>query len=263
MSQFQYKGASIHYRATGKGVPVVLIHGFGEDQTIWEDFIPMLPTDFQYITFDLPGAGRSDVMVKCSIAEMAEILKRLLEHLAVEKAIVIGHSMGGYVSLAFAEKYPNALHGLGLFHSHPYADSEEKKSARDKQSTFIERTGSIYYVKELIPKLFPKEFLRFNPLVIDKLIHRAAQFPPAGLRNALHAMRDRTDQTKTLQQLQVPVLFIIGKKDTLMAPEQAINQTVLPTISFIKIFQEIGHVGMFEAPRKTSKAVRAFLNYCK
>lgn len=261
MNQFNYNNKSIHYAIVGEGKPVVFIHGFCEDLTMWEDFIPMLP-QHQYILIDLPGFGKSEAIDDTGIEDMADVVKHLLDHLEIQKAVVIGHSMGGYVSLAFAKKYESRLIGLGLFHSHPYADSDDKKTDRTKQSDFIENYGSAHYVKQLVPKLFPEPFVRFNQFLIDKLVHRANRFPAEGLRNGLHAMRDRNDQTETLAKIQVPVLFIVGKKDGTMTSEQGINQTVIPKRSMIKIFPEVGHMGMFEAPRKTAGAVREFLKYC-
>jgi len=261
MSSILYQDKKIEYQVSGTGKPVVLLHGYCEDSQMWDHFIPLLPAAM-YITIDLPGFGKSEVVPNVSIAKMAEIVLEVLKELAIKKTILIGHSMGGYISLAFAEKYPEALMGLGLFHTHPYADSDVQKRSRDKGINFLERNGSAHYTKQLIPKLFPAGFTRFNNFLVNNLIYRASRFPIEGLIGGLKAMRDRPDRSKVLSNVNCLVHFIIGKKDTTVDEKRALEQTTLADNSLIHILPEVGHMGMFEQPKKTAAMVEQFINHC-
>lgn len=261
MSTFIYQKRKIHYQVVGSGQPVLLIHGYCEDLRMWDHFIPLLP-DAQYITVDLPGFGASEIEETVSIVQMAEMIKSLLDHLKIERLIMIGHSMGGYVSLAFAEKYGSMLKGLGLFHSHPYADTESQKVNRTRSADFVRKNGSVHFVKQLMPKLFPASFTRFNNFLINNLVFRASRFPEAGILNGQEAMRDRQDRTAVLENAVYPVLFIIGKKDTTVEAEKARNQTALPNQAMIRILPDVGHMGMLEAPRQTAAIVGEFIDFC-
>ena len=261
MSSILYENKKIEYQVSGSGQSVVLLHGYCEDKQMWDHFIPLLPAA-KYITIDLPGFGNSEVIPNISIKKMAEIVFQVLKELDIEKTILIGHSMGGYISLAFAEKYPNHLMGLGLFHTHPYADTEIQKRSRDKGINFLENNGVAHYAKQLIPKLFPMGFTRFNNFLLNNLIYRASRFPVEGLIGGLEAMRDRPDRSEVLGNLNCPVHFIIGKKDTTVDEKRALEQTTLADNSLIHILPEVGHMGMFERPKKTATMVGQFINHC-
>jgi len=261
MPSILFQDKKIEYQVSGTGQPVVLVHGYCEDSQMWDHFIPLLPSA-KYITIDLPGFGESEVVPDISIGKMADIVFLVLKEIKVEKTILIGHSMGGYVSLAFAEKYPDALVGLGLFHTHPYADSDLQKKSRDKSISFLQRNGTAHYTKQLIPKLFPSEFTRFNNFLINNLIYRASRFPMEGLIGSLAAMRDRPDRSKILVKINCLVLFIIGKQDITVDEIRALEQTTLADNSLIHILPKAGHMGMFEQPKKTAAMVEQFINHC-
>ena len=167
MANFRYKTHSIFYQIKGEGEPVVFLHGFCSDHTVWDEFADDLAEDYQVLVMDLPGFGTSDVIPNISIAEIAEILKALLDELGWQKITLIGHSMGGYISMAFAKQYADRLRGLGMFHSHPYDDSVDKKSSRQKVIDFIERRGAVLYLKQLIPALFTPSFVKDNSFTIN------------------------------------------------------------------------------------------------
>ena len=262
MSTILYQKKKINYRVSGEGSTVVLLHGYCEDQKMWDHFIPLLPSA-KYITIDLPGFGSSEVISNISIEGMAEVVMEVLKELQIDNVTLIGHSMGGYISLAFAEKFPTALSGLGLFHTHPYEDSELQKATRNKSIDFLERHGSALYAKQLIPKLFPDGFTKFNNSLLDKLIFRASQFPLEGLINGQQAMRDRPDQSQVLETANYPVQYIIGKKDTTLDEKRLIEQTTLASNSSIHILPAVGHMGMFEAPEETANLVRQFIIHCQ
>lgn len=262
MPSIFYQNKQIHYQVSGDGQPVVLLHGYCEDRQMWDHFIPLLPSA-KYITIDLPGFGNSAVVPDISIAGMAEVVWTILKEIKIDKTILVGHSMGGYIGLAFAEKYPESLLGLSLFHTHPYEDSDLQKSSRNKSIDFLKRNGVAHYAKQLIPKLFPIGFTRFNNFLVNNLIYRASRFPVEGLVYALQAMRDRPDRSKILTTINCPVHFLIGKKDTTVDEKRALEQTTLADHSLLHILPNVGHMGMFEQPKETATMVGEFINHCK
>jgi pimeloyl-ACP methyl ester carboxylesterase len=171
--------------------------------------------------------------------------------------------MGGYVSLAFAERFPERLIGLGMFHSQAMADSDEKKINRQKSIDFIRRQGSALYVKQTIPGLFAPNFINSNTFLIEKLSFRASQYAPEGIVAALAAMKNRPDRSDVLAQLHCPVLFIIGKLDGAIPWENSMAQTHLPGRADIHILDKVGHMGMFEAVKQTQSIVRQFVQFCQ
>ena len=137
----------------GKGKPVVLIHGFGEDGNIWDKQVAFLKDHFRLIIPDLPGSGRSALIPDMSIEGMAEAMHSMLMNEGISACVVLGHSMGGYLTLAMAEKYPDLFRSFGLIHSSAFADSEEKKAARSKSIEFIKNNGANEFLRTAIPGL--------------------------------------------------------------------------------------------------------------
>jgi pimeloyl-ACP methyl ester carboxylesterase len=264
MKHTKFGDHRICYNSKGKGPAVVLLHGFCEDSRIWEDFkVDLIEEKYRVICIDLPGFGQSDVIEDISIAGMAEAVATVVKSLKLDKMLLIGHSMGGYVGLALAEKYPALLSGLGLFHSQAREDSEEKKEGRRKSMDFILRQGSALYVKQTIPGLFAPKFINSNTFLIEKLTFRASRYQPAGIVAALKAMKDRPDRSAVLKQIKCPVLFIIGKLDAAIPEENSLEQTHLPKVADIHILDKVGHMGMFEATKQTQGIVRQFANFCQ
>ncbi len=253
----------IAYSSEGRGKAVVFVHGFCEDSGIWDEFKQdLLEKKYRVVCVDLPGFGDSEVMGDLTIDGMADVVKAVVDHLSLDNIVLIGHSMGGYTGLAYARKFPQDLSGLGIFHSHPYADAEEKKANRYKGIDFIRRQGHFLFVKQLIPSLFAPGFERSNRFLVDRLIHQASKYDPEGIINAQAAMAERPDQSEVLKNIEVPVLFIIGEKDKAITMEQSMNQTSLPDISSVHVMEKVGHMGMFESKRKTQLMVRQFVNFC-
>jgi pimeloyl-ACP methyl ester carboxylesterase len=259
MNAFQYHDKKIAFERNGEGPAMIFLHGFCEDQSMWQA-LSAQATDWgvTFISLDLPGFGRSDTIESCSIEEMADIVHAFCQAQQLDPICLMGHSMGGYVALAFAEKHPQLLSGLGILHSHPYEDGVEKKEARQKSMAFIEKNGSESYVRQLIPKLFPPEYAAANPHMIDPLVEKALEYDPKGIINALQAMKNRPDRTQVLASLQVPVLFVVGALDELESSERLIGQTHLPDVASIHILEQVGHMGIFEAPDKIHQVVSEF-----
>lgn len=261
MNKISYHNHNISYQITGSGLPLVFLHGFGENSKMWEDYTPQF-SGYRVITIDLPGAGSSDFF-NASIARMAKIVNAVLLEERIEKCVMIGHSMGGYVTLAFAKLYEQKLLGYCLFHSQPNADSEEKKAGRDKAISFVKTHGAGPYLKGLIPKLFSTQFKEHNPQIINKMIDWVKDMSPNAVIGQLVAMRDRPDNQNVLRNAKVPVCFIIGEEDVAVPTENSLNQTHLPSIADINILPDVGHQGMFEARDETVVILRKFIAFCQ
>ena len=261
MHYIHFKGKKLAYKVQGKGQPLVLLHGLCEDSTIWDEFIKGL-SDFQIIRPDLSGFGESEILPEHSIDLMAESVKALLDELNISKCVMVGHSMGGYVSMSFAKKYPSVLTGIGLFHSHPFEDTVEKKAERQKAIAFIKQNGHIVYVKQLIPKLFAELFATSNEFLINGLIFKASKYPPETIIGAQEAMLNRTDNSAVLKESKIPVLLIIGKQDKVVPYDISLKMMPLASVADIHILPKVAHMGMFTAKDKTVKVIRSFVDLC-
>lgn len=263
MKFIRHDDRKIAYTIEGKGVPIVLLHGFCEDHFVWEEFKQeLLEANYCTICMDMPGFGESEVIPNLSIETIADIVYELIQALNLSKIILIGHSMGGYTAMAFARKYADALIGLGMFHSHPYADHPAKKENRDRSIEVVKAKGTALFVKQLIPSFFAPKFVKSSSFVVDKFIHRASNYSSQAIIEALQAMRDRPDSAEVLAQLNCPVLFIIGKEDLAIPLDATMEQTHLAQTAMIEILDEVGHMGMIEARKKTQQIVLRFAAFC-
>lgn len=257
----QYQSAPIFYRITGSGKPVVLIHGFAEGGEIWNNQIEFLKNDFTLIIPDLPGTGKSELIEDMSIEGMADLIKAIIIKENISQAIIIGHSMGGYITLAIAEKYPELISAFGLCHSSSFADNEEKKAARLKSIEFIKSNGAYEFLKTTIPGLFLMGQDGSKPMDPNAaiLIEKGKQFTPEALIKYYQAMIARPDRIKVLKNFNGPVLFIIGEHDKAIPFEQSMQQCYLPAQSHVHILRNSAHMGMLEETDKVNTAMLQFL----
>ncbi|MEO6612171.1 MAG: alpha/beta fold hydrolase [Chitinophagaceae bacterium] len=173
--------------------------------------------------------------------------------------ILIGHSMGGYITMAFAEKYPDRLSGFGLFHSSAFADSEEKKATRLKGIAFINEQGPFEFLKTATPNLFSPQTKNERAGLIDEQVAAGHNFSARTLVSYYEAMIKRPDRTGILEKTRVPVLFIMGKYDNAVPMEDGLKQCHLPGKSYIHVLQKSGHMGMLEETEKSNLALENFL----
>ena len=270
---FIYKEARISYRTEGKGKPVVLLHGFGEDSHIFDQQIEFLKESCLLIIPDLPGTGKSALLISdhpmpvtgilkpvtVSIEDYADCIKALLEEEKISKCILLGHSMGGYITLAFAEKYPGSLSRFGLIHSSAFADNEEKKRNRQRGIDLMEQYGAYAFLKNTIPNLFSLQFKEAFPDKLESLIEASKQFSTEACRQYYTAMMNRPDRTDVLKGNPLPVLFVIGTEDV-AAPLNDLNlQIHLPLCSYIHIIENVGHMSMWEAPELLNSYLLEFI----
>jgi pimeloyl-ACP methyl ester carboxylesterase len=255
-----FRGEGMVYDLLGSGMPVMLVHGFTEDSTIWHPLLGEMGDKYQWILPDLPGSGESSCNKSLSeLTDFAGAIHAILEAENIPELVLIGHSMGGYISLAFAGKCPEKILGLGLFHSGSYADSTEKKEAREKNIRFIQKNGSALFAEQMIPGLYSDHFKSEHPEEIRKQIEKYSFMDPDSLVLYLEAMKRRPATTTALQTITKPVLFIMGEEDKAIPVNDSLEQCHLPRVSYIHILTRTAHMGMIENTNLTGSWVKRFL----
>jgi len=251
------------YRITGKGKPVMLVHGFAETGLVWRLQEQELSSSWQIIVPDLPGSGYSvsalHRLQSRTIEGMAERLMAIVLKEDIGSLSMLGHSMGGYITLAFAEKYPEKLNGFGLIHSTAYADSEEKRTTRERSVEFIQKHGAFAFLEQLIPNLYGEKFRKDNPVKLEEQLDLARHLLPEVLISYYRMMMERPNRISVLTDFQKPILFIIGKEDKAVNLDDSLAQCYLPAESHVHILETSGHMGMHEQAIKTNRAVKEFL----
>ena len=254
-------GGDFFYRDMGTGTPVLLLHGFAEDGAVWDEVAGQLSKGCRVLVPDLPGSGRSALPGVVSMESLAAVLNDFLDLLAIDRCVFIGHSMGGYITLAFAEAYPQKLWAFGFFHSTAYADSEEKKAGRRKSIEFIGEHGSEPYIRQSTPNLFATSTREERPALIEDMVRRYSTFPTASLIAYLQAMMARPDRSSVLESFPRPILFIIGEKDQVIPSDQSLKQAHLPRIAQIRLLPDAGHMGMLEDAAAGRAMIQEFINF--
>jgi len=261
--EFKYGNLNIFYRAEGKGLPVVLLHGIPFNGNIWDRQIDFLKDHCKLIVPDIPGSGRSVFekpgALASAIEYYADCIYALVKYEQENSCLMFGHSMGGYITLACKEKYPDLLKGFGLIHSTAFADSDERKQIRQNSIALIKEKGAYEFLKTFIPPLFGNKFKSEHPGKINRLIEEARQFLPETFINYFKALMQRPDRTVVLKDSRVPVLFVIGTEDVAAPMKDVLQQVHLPGISYMHILENTGHISMWEATDELNKALIQFI----
>ncbi|WP_026950774.1 alpha/beta fold hydrolase [Algoriphagus mannitolivorans] len=254
--------SSVHFFEKGAGQPLVLIHGYCETSNMWSEFAESLSGEFRIICPDLPGCGNSPIHGdQITLEEVAVILEEWMEENQLEKPIVIGHSLGGYVTLAMTELMGNKLSGIGLFHSTAYADDQEKKDTRNRTITFLKKNGVEKFVTSFVPPLFPENRRMELAEEINQAIEEAKRCSLEGLVAFAGAMRDRKERTEVLNSFRGPKLLIAGTEDGAVKIEASRAQKALFS-NYVEL-EGVGHMGMVEEKEKTLELIRNFALSCK
>ncbi len=257
-----FKGKSIHYKMQGQSKPVILLHGFLESQEMWDSFADSLLKEYTVIRIDLPGFGKSELVKEVHTMElMADSVKAVMDQEQIEKTVMVGHSMGGYTALAFADKYPKCLSGLCLFHSQAAADTKETKTNRDRTIKIVEQDHS-EFISIFIPDLFAPENIQKFKTEIESLKTSAKRTSKEGIVAALKGMKARTDKLELIRKLHIPVLFIAGKKDKRIPANTIMEQALLPHHSEVLLLEDVGHMGYIEAEKETLEILCSFIKRC-
>jgi pimeloyl-ACP methyl ester carboxylesterase len=254
--------AGINAVVTGTGNPVVLLHGFCEDHTLWHDLAGHLSPRNKVIQLDLPGFGKSDLLSNgFSLKDIARIIHKYMSTQGFTRYAVIGHSLGGYIALSMAHQYPDSIHSTGLIHSTALADSTEKKANRNKAISFIEKHGTALFLEQFVPSLFYHK----NREKLDREIQRVAlmskHVSSATITGYMSAMRDRPDHTDLLQVNNHNVLFVYGEKDALFTKIDITRQIkLIQNKHHVLCLKNTGHMGMYEASEQLQAKISEFLN---
>ena len=260
---YNYGIDELAYYDQGKGEQtILLIHGFGEDHAIWKNQIEFLSTHYRVIAPNLPGVHCKPLALHHSqapnIRMYVEVLHELMHHLHIEQYYIVGHSMGGYIGLSFADYYVNHIQGLLLFHSTTYEDNEAKKTSRMKVAEFIQEWGVSKYLETATPNLFVDAFKITNPGVIQNVIESGSGISQEAKIQFVFAMRNRKAMTHLLQQHTIPVWMIAGDADLAVTIQDSLEQIKLLPSSNSLVLNNVGHMGMFEA----TDQVNEFIHQC-
>jgi pimeloyl-ACP methyl ester carboxylesterase len=255
--KLDFKGISIYYSQFGKGHSVVLLHGFLESSTMWKELIPIISVNHQIICVDLLGHGKSgSIGYVHTMEQMAEAVEVVLKHLKVDVATFIGHSMGGYVALAYSEKYPEKVTGLCLMNSTAMDDSPEKKLNRDRAIEALKQNHKTF-IRMSIANLFrPKNRAVFSNQ-IKKLTENALQFPVQGIIAALEGMKIRKNRLELFKNAPYKKMMIIGRKDPALQYSSLINQTKGSDVKIVE-FPD-GHMSHIENKEVFSYNIMHFI----
>jgi pimeloyl-ACP methyl ester carboxylesterase len=239
------------YERRGQGAPMVLLHGFPLDHHLWDEVLPLLEDTFDLIVPDLRGFGNSTMIdAPHSMDDYASDIASLLDHLNIQKAAIVGHSMGGYVALAFARLYPDRVRGLGLVSSQVLADAPERKEGRYKSAADVEANGIGGVIDAMAPKFTANEKLQ---AYARESMQRQQ---PSAYIGALKAMAERADSTPLLSSFHFPVVIVHGDADALIPIDRARDvKQALPQAHLVEV-QGAGHMPMVEAAEKTAEALR-------
>lgn len=257
-----FKKGTVTFSDTGKGRVVVLLHGFLGSHQIWEGTIQSLSKYFRVIAIDLPGHGSTDCFGYVHTSELiAKCVKSVMDHLRLKKYVLIGHSMGGYAALAFADMYPDNLRGLCLFHSTAYADSDEKKRDRTR-SIKVVKTNHKIYTTEVIQNLFATKNIKYlkEEIAFSKKIAKTVS--KQSIIASLEGMKDRPNRDIILGMAHYPVMMVIGELDNVLPPWQLLEQSELIKDKHVLYLEHDGHMGFLESPRVCNAALKKFVRVC-
>ena len=251
MQKINVNGIEFAYTRHGEGIPLVLLHGYPLDGSIWSEVVPLLSDRFDLIIPDLRGFGESTtVEAPSTMHTFAADVAGLLDHLRFEKISLAGHSMGGYVALAFAKLYPDRLRRLGLVSSQAPADTPERKQSRYDTAEQVAAKGIRVVVEAMTPKFTSDERVQaFAQSVME-------QQKPAGIIGGLKAMAEREDSSSWLAESKLPLLLVHGDEDLLIPVERARElKNLVPRAQLVEL-KGVGHLPMMESAEETARALR-------
>lgn len=256
----QYKNLNVHYTETGSGRAIVLLHGFLENLSMWDDYVLALSKRYRIVCIDLLGHGKSDCHGYVhTMDDMAEGVNAVLRHLNLRRYIMIGHSMGGYVALAYGDLFPDNLIGLGLFYSTPKADNVERKEVR-LRAIEAAKSHTRTYIKTSIQNLFYADSLTLYKDKVAEVQQQALLTSKQGIVAALAGMRERPDREALMHFGPYKFLMINGKRDALLPIKDMQEMMQAPNVTHFLV-TENGHMGHIEDAEICLKTIQQFIRY--
>jgi len=258
---FSYSGGRIHYSDSGNGTVIVLLHGYLESSEVWNGFAEKLKSEFRIISVDLPGHGLSDVYGEVHSMEfMATAVKNLVDSLDLKKVFLLGHSLGGYVALAFLELFPEYLLGYCLFHSQPFADTPAALEKRRREIEIVKAGKKNMMYPDNIIRMFALSNLEKFSDSLRKSKDIASQIPGEGITAVLNGMMIRPSRLSFMEDGKIPCLWILGLMDNYI-PCNIIRANVnLPPNARVIVLKESGHLGFIEEEENSLRAITEFVN---
>ena len=258
--KIEVNGINIDCRDEGEGLPVIFIHAFPLNQTMWNDQLTGLRGTCRAITLDLRGFGRSGFASGAhSIEQMALDVRGLMNKLGIERAVLVGLSMGGYVTFAFFRNHPECVQALVLADTRATADAQDARERRIKSAERAERDGSTAIADDMVPLLLGRSSRATRPDLIARTREMIEANSPAGIAAAQRAMAARRDSTDLLAAINLPVLVIVGSEDSLTPVAEAESMHQALRGSRLEIIEGAGHLSNLEQPRLFNTALSDFL----
>ena len=261
MAQVQIDNTTLAYTDTGSGRPVVLIHGYPFNRSLWNEQIAALSGSYRVIAPDLRGFGESDSSDGPStMNRMAQDVALLLDHLGIPRVTIGALSMGGYVTFAFYKQFPSRVRALILADTRAQADTAEAKQNRTRQAEKALSEGMAGIADAMLPKLLTPETVSKRPDIVKRVRDMMLKTKPEGAAAALRGMAERDDQTSLLSKISVPTLIIVGAEDAItpVADSEKMNHAI--TGSRLVVLENAGHVSNLERTEEFNEAVLDFLS---
>jgi pimeloyl-ACP methyl ester carboxylesterase len=248
------------WEEAGRGAPVVFLHAFPLNRKMWAPQVAALAAGYRVITPDFRGHGESGVAEEDSTMErLAEDARGLLDHLKLERVVLGGLSMGGYVAFAFLRRWPERVRALILADTRASADTEEARKGRYATADLTEREGSVAIAEMMVPKLLAPGTLERKPEVVAAVRQMILEASPAGIAHALRGMAARPASFDLLPQIKCPTLIVVGEEDGLTPPaDSEAMATAVPKSTLVKI-PDAGHLSNLEQEERFNQAILDFL----
>lgn len=251
------------YRCLGEGPALMLLHGFPASGKLWDLVADSLSQQHTLLIPDIPGSGESRLGAPSpSIEDLATIVPAVLDDAGIRSCVLAGHSMGGYIALAAGEAFRGRLRGLLLVHSTALADDEAKKEKRRKSIALIQKGGRDEFIRGMVPALFSECFREAQPEVVAHWRQEGMKLPAESMVAFYNAMMNRPDRQAVLQSLQLPAGFALGREDAAIPWQSCLQQSILPHVTFISLYEHCGHMGMIEQPAALAAQLDSFSDYC-
>jgi len=259
-----YKGISLSYTKAGEGDSLIFLHGYLEAKEIWSEFSSRFAEKYSVICIDFPGHGESGILGRAhEMDELASVVNTVMLHENIEKTVLVGHSMGGYVALSFADLYSEKLRGYCLFHSSCFADDEEKKLNRDREIGLIKCGKKRQIVRTNIPKCFADSNIESMDNKVQELQEIALKSSDDGTVALIRGMKNRRDHTETLRRSNPAPLMIWGEGDNYI-PEEVFNKLlVISPEASVLVLKNSGHIGFIEEPDVAHFELQNYINGLK